>query len=291
MMTTIAEDWLIPLEPGQAVSRGWGITPAGRPAGVTWHWTATADLLTASRTLGGRSPTRKGEASAHYGVGRSRREGVHRYVSLEDRSWHAGIGQILRWDGQALTGPNDKGSRTTIGVETVSLGFARPGVPAGGDWIEVDSPDGRTRLHVQPWTDEQLEMMADVGREIITRFPHIRPEDHHGHSDLCPTYKLDVLGFPFAELLRTIYDDPSIPDVWTPLRTARQRQRVLLALGYDLGPAGVDDDWGRCSRDALVAFHRDVGLPPLPYWTTFTCRAAAERIQQAGKDLATVAGV
>ena len=269
-------DWLLPLEPGQAVSQGWPL-PTG-PQGVTWHWTATTDLLTCSRVLGGKNPLRKGQASAHFGVGRTTQEGVHQYVTLENRSWHAGIEQRFRWDGQALTSANDKASRTTVGVETVSLGFARSGVPAAADWIDVDTPDGLTRLRVQPWTAEQVAMMIDVGRAIVATFPQIKPEHHHGHSDLCPTYKQDVLGFPFAGVLRGIYQDDTLPDVWTPFRTVLERQQALLALGYALGPSGADGDWGRLSRDALLKFHADSGLPAEPYWTTFTCRKAYQRL-------------
>jgi N-acetyl-anhydromuramyl-L-alanine amidase AmpD len=284
----VSQEYLLPLEDGQAVSRGWP-APAG-PTGVTWHWTATRDLRTCSDVLGGKKPLRKGQASAHYGIGRHAHEGVHQYVALENRSWHAGIQQRLRWDGQAFTGPGDKASRTTVGVETVALGFERSGVDAAPDWIVVDTPDGHTRLKVQPWTDPQMEMMIAIGRAIRARYPQILPEHHHGHSDLCPTYKQDVLGFPFAELLRGIYDDPSIYDVWTPLRLARQRQRTLAALGYDLGPSGADDEWGQRSTKVLTEFHATCGLPATPYWTTFTCRKAHERLNALGKDLKEVAG-
>ena len=269
-------DWLLPLEPGQAVSRGWA--SATGPQGVTWHWTATRDLLTCSRVLGGNYPARKGQASAHFGVGRTAQEGVHQYVALENRSWHAGIEQRFRWDGQPLTSANDKASRTTVGVETVSIGFARSGIPPEADWIEVDTPDGLTHLRVQPWTDEQVAMMIDVGRAIVAQFPHIKPEHHHGHSDLCPTYKQDVLGFPFAAVLRGIYQDDTLPDVWTPFRTVLERQQALVALGYALGPSGADGDWGRLSREALLKFHADSGLPAEAYWTTFTCRKAYQRL-------------
>src|SRR5216683_480639 len=269
-------DWLLPLEPGQAVSPGWP-SPTG-PVGVTWHWAATWDLLTCSRVLGGKNPLRKGQASAHYAVGRSSQEGVNQYVTLENRSWHAGIEQLFRWDGQALTSPSEKASRTTVGVETITIGFARDGVPAQADWIELDTPDGLTHLRVQPWTDEQVAMMIELGRHIVAKFPHIKPEHHHGHSDLCPTYKRDVLGFPFAKVLQGIYQDESLPDVWTPFRTVVDRQRALVTLGYDLGPSGADGDWGRRSRDALVKFHTDSGLPAQPYWTTFTCRMAYPKL-------------
>jgi len=277
-MALINGDWLLPLEPGQAVSPGWP-TAIG-PVGVTWHWAATWDLLTCSRVLGGKNPLRKGQASAHFAVGRTAQEGVNQYVTLDNRSWHAGIEQLFRWDGQALTSASEKASRTTVGVETITIGFARDGVPAQADWIEVDTPDGLTNLRVQPWTDEQVAMMIAVGRDIVAKFPHIKPDGHHGHSDLCPTYKQDVLGFPFAKVLRGIYQDDTIPDVWTPFREVLDRQRALQTLGYDLGPSSADGDWGRHSRDALIKFHTDNELPASPYWTTFTCRKVYQRLHQ-----------
>ncbi len=162
-------DFLVPLEPGQAVSRGWPDATGGHPRGVTWHWTATRDLATCRRLLGGPEAERTGIASAHYGIGRSFAEGVDRYVTLENRSWHAGKNQLLRWDGGAYAKADDKGARTTVGIETVAVGYARRGVPSAEGWIRADSPNGRFKMRVQPWTEEQVAMMIAVGRVILAR--------------------------------------------------------------------------------------------------------------------------
>lgn len=273
MAVTIDETHLIPVSSGNAVSAGWSARFGGRPMGVTWHWTATWDLATATRVLGGPDAERKGEASAHYGVGRSLQEGIHRYVSLANRSWHAGKNQTLRWDGAERKLDSDKASRTTVGVEVVHIGFARKGVPAGPDWIEAAAPSGKQEMRVAPWPDAQVDMLVEVGKEIVARFPHIRPEHHHGHHDICPGYKVDPVGFPFARVLRGIYDDPSIPDVWTPYWTVEGRQRALAALGYDLGPTGADGDWGRRSDAALSRFQRDRGLVEDGMWTVWVGRS------------------
>lgn len=273
MPIAISDAHLIPLQTGNAVGRGWPARTGGRPHGVTWHWTATWDLALCTRLLGGAEPLRKGAASAHYGVGRTPEEGVHRYVTLENRSWHAGIEQKLRWDGQPRTLESEKASRTTVGVETVHIGNARAHVPAEPDWTDAASPNGRLEMRVAPWPDSQIQMMVDVGKEIVTRWPHIGPLDHHGHHDICPGYKVDVAGFPFARVLRGIYDDPSVPDVWTPYWTVTQRQRALLDLGYDLGEWGADGDWGRMSDGALLRFQSDEGLVVDGYWTVWVSRA------------------
>ena len=139
----IDESCMIPIEDGQAVSAGWPESIGGHPLGVTWHWTVTWDLELCRRLLGGRNAERKGEASAHYAIGRSLGEGVDRYVALENRSWHAGKSQTLRWDGRALGSPDYKGSRSTIGVETVSIGYATAPGMACDDWIDAATPEGK----------------------------------------------------------------------------------------------------------------------------------------------------
>ena len=261
------DDWLIPVEPGQAVDVGWEPS-GGSPVGVTWHWTATANLQRCAELIGGSDAERKGQASAHYGVGRSFAEGIHRYVSLENRSWHAGRHQTLRWDGRPMRSDDEKGARTCVGVETVNVGYARPEHPAADDWLAAASLDGRRRMLVQPWTDEQVEMMIAVGREIVGRWPALGPRDHHGHHDLCPGYKLDVAAFPFARVLRGIYRDGSIPDVWSDVWTPRGRRHALRRLGYGPAPATDPDVWTRFDDLALRRFQADHGHRPDGLWTT-----------------------
>lgn len=286
MNIQVNEEYILPLTKEHAVSKGWTSATDHEPKGVTWHWTATWDLDTCRRTIGGKNPSRKGEASAHYGIGRSFAEGIHRYVSLENRSWHAGVNQVLRWDG-AASNNNTKGSRTTIGVETVNIGYSRPNVKSSADWIEAYSPNGKHKMTVQPWTSEQVQMMIQVGKEIVARWPRISWTDHHGHHDICPGYKEDVAGFPFAEILRAIYDNEHIPDIWTPFWSIEHRQQALRLLGYHLGTTGpngdgVDGNWGRASDSALLKFQKEYDLVVNGYWTTFVSYAIWNVFQERG---------
>lgn len=281
-MPTI-HDHLIPLAADQAVSAGWTAATGYKPVGVTWHWTATATLAECRAMLGGANATRKGQASAHFAVGRSAAEGTDRYVSLENRSWHAGYKQSLRWDGRSMSSTDYRGTRTCVGVETVHVGYARDGFPAGPDWIPVHTPDGQKSLLVAPWPAEQLSMMIEIGRLVQQRWPHLGVRDHHGHVDLCPRDKEDVLGFPFAALLRGIYADPSVPDVWSPCWTTLGRQRALVALGYDLGRAGADGIWGPRSDAALRRFQYHRGLVQNGLWTGFVSWAAYDAIKAKGR--------
>ena len=276
-----SDKYLIPLEKGQAVGQGWKRITNNKPMGVTWHWTGGWDLERGcSRVLGGANASRKGKASAHFGVGRSFDEGIDRYVSIENRSWHAGANQTLRWDGKPCTinGVRYSGASTTIGIETVNVGYARKGVKAESDWMECATANGKTEYMIQPWTDEQVEMMIALGKHIQERWSHLTWEDHHDHQDLCAGYKVDSIGFPFARVLRGIYDDPSIPDMWSPFRTIEQRQQALIDLGYDLGKYGADGDWGRMSDDALRDFQMDNGMVENGMWTTFVSKAVYRRL-------------
>jgi N-acetyl-anhydromuramyl-L-alanine amidase AmpD len=279
-------DHFVPLTSGHAVSRGWTKTTDNQPMGITWHWTAIESLAGSRSILGGNN-TIESQVSAHYGVGRTFAEGVDRYVSLENRSWHAGINQTLRWDGLPSNN-NTKGARACIGIETCNLGYARLGHPAQSDWITAIDTNSSWEMKIQPWTEEQIAMMIAVGREIIQRWPHIGPEAHHGHHDICPGYKQDVAGFPFAEVLRGVYDDLGIRDIWSPLWKTVARQRVLIALGFDLGATKDDGLWGTYSQRALDQFQESVGATRIPFWTTFTCRDADRALLSRGLDLTTV---
>jgi len=43
--------------------------------------------------------------------------------------------------------------------------------------------------------------------------------------------------------------------------TTLRLQEALITLGYDLGPAGADDRFGKMTRDALREFEEDAGIP------------------------------
>ena len=281
-MTFQFNDHLIPLYKGHAVGPGWTSATQHIPHGVTWHWTALRSLKDCRGVLGGLA-TKASRVSSHYCVGQTFAEGTDRYVSLENRSWHAGIGQKIRWDGKASTNKT-KGARACIGVETCNVGYERPGHPAGLDWIEAVNTDSRWIMKIEPWSDEQFKMMVVVGKEIVARWPHISWREHHGHHDICPGYKQDVAGFPFARLLREIYDDPSVPDIWSPFWMPKPRQRALIALGYNLGPTKDDGDFGNISSQALLDFQKDTESYKIPHWTTFTCDKIFNSLLNIGLD-------
>ncbi len=280
----VFNDHLIPLEGGHAVSRGWLPWARDRPAGITLHWTATRDLALCRKLLGGPDAELKGRASAHFGVGRTADEGIDRYVTAANRSWHAGVNQTLRWDGSKVaqrdhTGSRRRwtGARTTIGIEIVNVGYARKGIPAGPDWIRAAVPSGSVERLIEPWPEAQLDMLVGLCQYLQQRWPHLTWRDYHGHADLCPGYKEDVIGFPFARLLRRVFDQPEIPDIWSPYQTIEGRQAALVKLKFDLGSSGpegdgVDGSWGRRSDAALRTYQRRRTCVEDGYWTQTVSR-------------------
>ncbi len=279
MSFEIDESSMIPLEPGQAVRRGWG--NLGGAVGVTMHWAVTPTVAVCTKIIGGVNALRKGQASAHYCIGRSFEEGTARYVALENRSFHSQTGQTLRWNGQPMRTKRFSGINTTIGIETAHLGFATPPEIVAGQFVVAAAPNG-VSMDVQLWTDEQIAMIIAIGKEIVARFPGIGVRDWHGHQDVAPKRKIDVAGFPFARVLRGVYDDDSIPDVWTALWGVTARQKVLIALGHPLERFGADGDWGNESRKALKAFQLQNGMVANVFWSTFTCWKVHELLQAKG---------
>lgn len=273
-------DYLIPLVGGQAVSKGWTSVTNYKPSGIVWHWTASSSLTSARATIGGANAQRKGEASAHFTVGRSLTDGIDRYVDITNRSWHCGVNQTLRWDGQPSIS-STSATRTMIGIETVNIGYERSGIPAKPGWIKCSAPNGQQEMLVEPWTQSQIQMMISLGKHIVAAYPNIKHENHVGHHDLCPGYKVDVCGFPFADVLRGIYDDPTIPDIWSPYLLVSARQKALVDMGYNIGSSGVDGDWGRMCDAALRKFQRENGLVENGMWTIFVSRKVWHKLHKS----------
>lgn len=82
-------------------------------------------------------------------------------------------------------------------------------------------------------------------------------------------------------MLRGIYDDPEIPDAWTPLWGVRGRQRALLALGYDLKD-GANGNWDRDCGAALRRLQRDGALAENGRWNTFACWRVHDLLAERG---------
>lgn len=104
------------------------------------------------------------------------------------------------------------------------------------------------------------------------------PEDEEallGHFDvgkaMCPGDFMEM----WVRRMRGEFVDAPRPDASggldpRPLSTWKQRQEVLVSLGYDVGESGVDGVFGYDTRSAVDSFQDDHGLVPDGYWGPMT---------------------
>ncbi len=171
---------------------------------------------------------------------------VYQLVPETQRAWHAGASQ---WEDR--TGLNDQ----SIGIELVNQGWcysrAQPFVGPGGNELCL-TPD---------FDPAQLQLLAELLKQILARNPEITPTRVLAHSDIAPSRKQDPgPRFPWQWLARqgigAWYDNPVLLKYWQGLSRLPDARTVQLALaryGYGIAVTGVWDDQ---SRQVLAAFQR-----------------------------------
>ena len=241
-----------------------------------------------------------------------KQSGIMRYAGVDRVTNHAGVGVERRINGAKSTSNKHKTSWNSVGIETCNVGYARiqgkwldkdKGIKrtvrktthaAKPDWLYIipknggkvtnwrtwkkgskNNPKKRDWWRIEPWPPEQIAMAIYLGKHIVSQLPHITMRDHHGHHDTCPQRKVDIIGFPFARVLRCVYPDEIVPDVWSQFvvsvnrgngrrTTYQSRQTALLQFNYDMKSsidedecthiAGVDGGFGTNSKLMLKNF-------------------------------------
>ncbi len=172
-------------------------------------------------------------------------------VPEERRAWHAGIS---RW-GQE-TGLNDR----SIGIEVVNEFKCQD--PLGN----VDDAQ-LTDLECifPPYSQQQLELLTLLIKDILDRHPQIEPINIVGHSDIAPMRKSDPgPQFPWHDLyLQGIGAWPDDADIEEFLARSRRAlpsfsavQRALLIFGYPVEVTGIEDSNTRFALRALQLHFR-----------------------------------
>lgn len=154
---------------------------------IILHFTAGASLFT---TVNWFQNPRAG-VSAHYVVGRKGE--IVQMVHEHEKAWHAG---------QASLQGDPRVNSMSIGIEIVNWGklekhdgvfYCWPGgytrkydVPKYGKPFEA--PDG---TYWAPYTEEQVEAVIELCREIVSRYPDITIDRLVGHEDVAPGRKVD----------------------------------------------------------------------------------------------------
>ena len=173
---------------------------------------------------------------------------VYQLVPETQRAWHAGVSS---WeDRQAL---NDQ----SIGIELVNLGWCHqkkhPTTPR--------TPLANELCLTPDFDPAQLQLLATLLKDILSRNPEISPTRVVAHSDIAPARKQDPgPRFPWQWLARqgigAWYDTPVLLKYWqglTQLPDPRTIQLALRRYGYGISVTGK---WDAQSQSYLAAFQR-----------------------------------
>ncbi len=152
---------------------------------------------------------------------------VYQLVSEQQRAWHAGMSF---WQGQQNL--NDQ----SIGIELVNRSRC----------VDEVMP-----LCFTPDFDPaQLELLAQLLKDILARHPEISPTHIVGHSDISPQRKQDPgPRFPWQWLARqgigAWYDEATVEKYWQQLPESvplLSIQQALRAYGYGIAVTGEFDE-------------------------------------------------
>jgi N-acetyl-anhydromuramyl-L-alanine amidase AmpD len=172
-----------------------------------------------------------------------------RVYSLVDeplRAWHAGVSY---WAGEESL--NDR----SIGIEIVNE-FKCTGTEMPLSEINLD----RVVCQFPPYPDAQIEMLIELAKDILQRYPSLNPIDVIGHSDIAIMRKSDPGPlFPWQRLYEAgigAWPDKDTTERYQDtfrliMPSVRQLQAALQALGYQVDITGEFDQQ---TRFAIRAF-------------------------------------
>ncbi|MCY4263811.1 MAG: N-acetylmuramoyl-L-alanine amidase [Gammaproteobacteria bacterium] len=171
---------------------------------------------------------------------------VYQLVPELRRAWHAGVSY---WAGEKAL--NDR----SIGIEVVNV-FKCSGIDQPVEDIVLDE----MVCEFPPFSDVQIDMLIDLIKSILERFPDIDPIDIVAHSDIAILRKADPGPlFPWKRLFDEGIGAWPNPDLTAgyqarfsdALPSVAAVQRALSALGYKIEISEQADEQ---TRYALRAF-------------------------------------
>ncbi len=161
---------------------------------------------------------------------------VHSLVRERDRAWHAGRSS---WFGQSDL------NYSSIGIELVN----RSGCDKPIQELSNDS-EFYNNCYFAEFDEGQIELLIQLIKEILDRYPGVDPINIMGHSDIAPSRKLDPgPTFPWRRLyengLGIWYDDDDYQQFMKYFKehrpTTADIQTKLGELGYLIDVTGTED--------------------------------------------------
>ena len=161
---------------------------------------------------------------------------IYQLVEEEDRAWHAGRSN---WLGQKDL------NNTSIGIELVNLSGCSKSVESLGN-----SRDFYTSCDFREFDSDQVQLLIELLRGLLKRYPNIKPINIVGHSDIAPNRKIDPgPTFPWKKLYEEgvgIWYEKSDCEFFfqefaaSPPSTL-EIQKTLSELGYGIDVSGEED--------------------------------------------------
>ncbi|MEX2963155.1 N-acetylmuramoyl-L-alanine amidase [Microbulbifer sp. TYP-18] len=166
---------------------------------------------------------------------------VYQLVDENRRAWHAGPG---KWNDR--TQVNDQ----SIGIEIVNKSYCEPPVETG------TVKPGKENCFFPEFDPQQIDLLIDLSKDILARYPDIRPTNVVGHGDVKPEFKIDPgPKFPWQKLAQAgigaWYDDDTVKRHLDYLQgnTTSDRQSIrhhfaqwLADYGYGIDPDNTSDE-------------------------------------------------
>ena len=161
---------------------------------------------------------------------------IYQLVEEEDRAWHAGRSS---WLGQKDL------NNTSIGIELVNLSGCSKSVESLGN-----SRDFYTSCDFREFDSDQVQLLIELLRGLLKRYPNIKPINIVGHSDIAPNRKIDPgPKFPWRKLYEEgfgIWYEKSdyeyfIREFAAFPPSTLEVQKKLSELGYGIDVSGEED--------------------------------------------------
>lgn len=112
------------------------------------------------------------------------------------------------------------------------------------------------------FTPQQERDLRTLIAQLKAKFPSIKRVSGHNEyaNKACPGFDVPKWLAEVSDVAESVAPEPVVLSFGSKGERAELVQRALIQLGYDLGPAGADRDFGKRSTTAFAQWQADNGL-------------------------------